>query len=451
MIAHDLVRTTLATVLRPGDAFADLFAERMTQAIYEIVAGRVDNARVRSEQGVGIRRIGERSSQHVHLPDISELGLAALVAALRDSSMPTPIMPVPPTQLTTSPVDEIVALGQAAAAEAERWCAGHSGTTVTTRVVVSSQAVLIGRSDGPIHEEVRDKAALHVEVVVRHERKVRKSRRSMGGQQIADLRADDRYLALARLPAEAALARLEAVAAPSGEMPVILGPGGPATLLHEACGHPLEADLAHHPGSAYYGSIGTRVAGPMVTVVDDPRAPDGAPLYHIDDEGVPAEATVLIERGILRDYLYDRRSAAQAGRATNGHARRLSYAYPPLPRMSTTYVQPGTLDPAEIIAATERGILVQSIAGGDTDMGSGRFNLQVDEGFLIEGGRISTPIRGAVLSGRGPEVLQAIDMVGNDCAFLSHGYLCNKLDQFPLVVSVGQPTLRVARMLVWGG
>ena len=450
MIDQDIAHKTLAAVTRQGDLFADLFAEDTAIATCTSNGGELSALLVRCHQGTSLRRVGRLRTQHVHTPGLGEAGLSALVKALQSGSISA--LPMPETGHGCAddlPVDEIVGLAHEVARETER--NGSLRVTAQVTVRLMRRSVLIARSDGAIVREARCYTKMTIEATARHANKVRSSQRQYGGPLVCDLRHNDIHLRLAREAAEAAVLRLEAVEAPLGEMTVILGPGGPATLLHEACGHALEADLAQHAQSAYHGCLGLQVAAPGVTLIDDPRAPEHAPFYHFDDEGHPAEPTVLIERGILRNYLYDLRSALAAGRASTGHGRRLNYAYPPLPRMSTTYMAPGDTSPEEIIAETARGIFVRSISGGDTDMGSGRFNLQVSEGYLVEDGRLTAPIRGAVLSGLGPAVLRSIDRVGNDSTFMNYCYVCNKLDQFPLLVSVGQPTLRVPRLLVWGG
>lgn len=453
MFDYELVRATLAAVLRPGDAFADLFAEQSTYVLYTATNGE-SSMRTRVEQGVGIRRVesGHTVSRHVHAPELSEETLGRLARSLRDeenvSRPPRCTAPaVPPVDI---PYEALQRLVKETTTEAQRAPGTQFQAQATASVRAVWRTVLVASSDGRVCLEERAYATLQVEVVIRHERKVRKSRRFTGASRLTDLWQDHRHLLLAREASENALYQMEAVPAPSGEMAVILGPGGPAVLLHEACGHALEADLALQTGAAYHGCLGERVAAPAITLIDDPAPSHGAALYHIDDEGSQAEPTILIEQGILRNYLYDRCRAAP-GQTSNGHARRLSYAYPPLPRMSTTYVAPGRDSAEEILAGTKKGILVRSILGGDTDMGSGRFNLQVEEGYLVENGRVIAPIGGAMLSGHGPQVLRSIDRVGNDCQFLNYGYTCNKLDQFPLVVSVGQPTLRVSQLYVWGG
>jgi len=450
MIADESVRRALATLAGPAHLFADLFAERTVIGAYEILNGVGRDVQLRARQGIGLRVTSAHGTRHVYTSDLSDTGLQMLTRTLQENQLARP-----PSSQAGHLHDEDASLADlksvagevSEAALAEN--VGQSEVNVIARLF--KQQVLIGCDDGGIVEDLRVYAAVRIDVTVRQGRKVRSSQRAMGARWVDDLREGDGHRAMARQAMQAALQRLEAIEAPSGEFPVILGPGGPATLLHEACGHPLEADLALHPKSAYHGLLQTQVAAPCVTLLDSPAALSHTPVYTYDDEGQPGQATVLIEKGVLRSYLFDRRTALAMGQQSNAHARRLSYAYPPLPRMSMTYIAPGESHPAEILAETPRGILVREINGGDTDMGSGRFNLQVNEAYLIEDGHITAPLKGIVLSGRGPDILRAIDRVGNDTTFVNHCYVCNKLNQFPLLVSIGQPTLRVSHMRVWGG
>lgn len=450
MIANQSVQRALATLAGPGHLLADLFAERTVIGAYEVLNGAGKDVQLRARQGIGLRVDDAEGTRYLSTSDLSEAGLQMLTRSMQEHQPPRP-----PGEQTGQLHDEDASLADlqrvagevSAAAMAEH--VGQADVNVIARMF--KQQVLIGCDDGSLAEDLRAYAAVRIDVTVRQGRKVRSSQRAMGARWVDDLRQGDGHRALARQAMQAALQRLEAIDAPSGEFPVILGPGGPATLLHEACGHPLEADLALHPKSAYHGLLHSQVAAPCVTLLDSPAALAHTPVYTYDDEGQPGQATVLIEQGILRSYLFDRRTARLLGQRSNAHARRLSYAYPPLPRMSMTYIAPGESYPAEILAETPRGILVQAINGGDTDMGSGRFNLQVNEAYLIENGRLTAPLKGIVLSGHGPDVLRAIDRVGNDTTFVNHCYVCNKLNQFPLLVSIGQPTLRVSNMRVWGG
>lgn len=450
MLDNDFVCSTLASIRQSGDELADLFAERSTQVIYEMTAHDTHDMRIRVEQGVGLRRVREGRTQYYHTPYLSEKGVEELAKRMhRETPTFYTFDNIEAPAIDALPVYEMKRTASEAALEAEKELHTYPSAQVITRIVANWQTVLIGCTDGSVLLEERHHAALHVEVLIREQKKVRRGKRSFGATPLGALSKDNRHLRIAREAAEAAITKMEAVKVTSGEMPVILSSGGPGVLLHEACGHALEADLACQPGSAFHGFLGKRIASSHVTVIDDPCADPDTPLYSFDDEGEDAQPTVLIEQGILRNYLYDRRCALP--HHSNGHGRRLSYKYPPLPRMSTTYVATGTSSLQEMLAATPRGIFVQSISGGDTDMGSGRFHLQVEEGYLIEQGNITAPVQGLILSGSGPDVLSSIDYVGDHCEFQHYCYLCNKLDQFPLVVSVGQPALRVAKLYVWGG
>lgn len=449
LIEADLIHKTVQAVLRPEDAFTDLFVEQTTVGVCSATADAVRTMEIRTQQGSSLRRVNATSQRLVHVPSISEVGMGLLIQAFANdrSSMQPASIPLLDTWMP--PMPEMVQIAQEVANEVKQQDPSRLQAEVFVRHL--RQVVLIGRSDGRLAQSTRYYTKLSIEAVVQHERKIRRSRRQAGSSHPHDLCHNQHHLQLARQAAEAAIQKVEAVPIASGEMTVILGPGGPATLLHEACGHALEADLAQHPKSAYYGRLGEQVAAPTVTVIDDPAAaPSQTPIYHLDDEGEPAQPTVLIEKGVLRNYLYDRRTALAAGEAANGHGRRLSYAYPPLPRMSATYLAPGEIPPADIIKETKYGLFVRDIAGGKTDMGSGRFNLHVNECYLVEDGHLTAPVQGVILSGHGPKVLNAIDRVGNDFEFLSLAYGCNKLDQFPLFVTVGQPTIRVQELAVQG-
>jgi TldD protein len=451
LVDPELARRASARAQRPDDLFGELFAEERIHTTYEIRSGIPITSRTRQERGLGLRAVAPTGVRLAHHGGLDEEALPALVTAVRDGGpVARRLGPSAGRAWPVHPGADAAALAAEAEAEADARAAGQDhDIDVTVKVIVLLQEVLVARPDRVVTEQ-RSTVSLHVQAKVRAGRQVRWGRRMMGSNELAGLARDDLHRRLARDAVASAVDRLDAIDAPTGPMPVVLGPGSPAMLLHEACGHALEADLLRRPASAFHGRSGTRVAAPELTLTDDPRQPGDGPQYGIDDEGEPAASAVLIDRGVLTGQLLDRWHAHELTVPSNGHGRRLSYAYPPLPRMASTYVGAGPHTADEIIAATPRGLYVTSIAGGDTDMGTGRFNLQVDEGYLIEGGRLGPPIRGAVLSGTGPGVLAGIDMVGNDVEMLCGAYVCNKLDQFPLLVNLGQPTLRVAELLVWG-
>jgi TldD protein len=246
-----------------------------------------------------------------------------------------------------------------------------------------------------------------------------------------------------------ALVNLDSVPAPAGEMPVVLGPGWPGVMLHEAVGHGLEGDFNRKKTSAFAGLIGQRVASPGVTVVDDGTIPDRRGSLSVDDEGTPTNCTVLIEDGILKGYMQDRLNARLMGMKPTGNGRRESFAYAPMPRMTNTYMLAGDKDPQEIIASVKRGLYAVNFGGGQVDITSGKFVFSASEAYLIEDGKVGKAVKGATLIGNGPDALTKISMIGNDLALDSGIGTCGK-DGQGVPVGVGQPTLRMDGLTVGG-
>jgi TldD protein len=252
----------------------------------------------------------------------------------------------------------------------------------------------------------------------------------------------------ARKVAQQALTKLAARPAPSGVMPVVIGPGGGGVLFHEACGHGLEADLVGKGASVFRGRIGERVASELVTIIDDGTMPEEWGCYAIDDEGSPAQRNVLIQDGVLTDYLWDHLRATKEGRPRSGNGRRQSYQHLPMVRMTNTYLTAGDGDPEAIVADTERGVYVKSLGGGQVNTATGDFVFGMTEAYLIEDGVITEPLREGNLIGNGPEVLTKIDAVGNDFAMGNPG-MCGK-DGQGVPVGDGVPTLRVTELTIGG-
>ncbi len=253
----------------------------------------------------------------------------------------------------------------------------------------------------------------------------------------------------AREAVRQALINLEAIPAPAGTMTVVLGPGWPGVLLHEAIGHGLEGDFNRKGTSAFSGRIGERVATPLCTVVDDGTLASRRGSLNIDDEGTPTQCTTLIERGVLKGYLQDKLNARLMKTAPTGNGRRESYAHLPLPRMTNTYMLPGEHDPAEIVASVERGLYAVNFGGGQVDITSGKFVFSASEAYLIENGRVTRPVKGATLIGNGPDVLTKVSMVGNDLKLDAGVGTCGK-DGQSVPVGVGQPTLKIESLTVGG-
>jgi TldD protein len=252
---------------------------------------------------------------------------------------------------------------------------------------------------------------------------------------------------IAQTAVRQALLMLKAGKAPGGTMPVVISSEAGGTMVHEAVGHGLEADLACEGLSVYHNKIGQRVANEKVTVVDDATVPNKRGSFQFDDEGVPAERTVLIEKGILKNYMFDRKVAMKHGFQPTGNGRRESYRFKPICRMTNTMILSGADDPAEIVRSTERGLFVRKMGGGQVNTVNGDFVFEVNEGYLIEKGKVGDPVRGAILTGNGPKVLQTIDKVGNDLGFAIG--TCGK-DGQGVPVGDAQPTLRIPELVIGG-
>jgi TldD protein len=321
---------------------------------------------------------------------------------------------------------------------------------VNVRIAATHETNLVVTTDGRMAADMRPLVRFDVSVIA--EQEGRRERGSAGGggrRSLAWFLENDRALAFAREAVRIALLNLEAVDAPAGPMPVVLGPGWPGVLLHEAVGHGLEGDFNRKGTSTFAGRIGQQVASPLCTVVDDGTLADRRGSLTIDDEGTPTQRTVLIENGILKGYLQDRLNARLMNTAATGNGRRQSYAHLPMPRMTNTFMLAGQHDPAEIIASVDRGLYAVNFGGGSVDITSGKFVFSATEAYLIEGGRVRQPVKGATLIGSGPEVMTRISMVGNDLALDEGVGTCGK-DGQSVPVGVGQPTLKVDEIVVGG-
>jgi len=310
--------------------------------------------------------------------------------------------------------------------------------------------VLVLGQDGVMHGDVRPLVRLNVSVIV--QQNGRREQGSSGGGARADYRyflEGERASDYVREAVRLALVNLEAVEAPAGNLTVVLGPGWPGVLLHEAVGHGLEGDFNRKGTSVFTGRIGEKVASPLCTVVDDGTLPGRRGSLNIDDEGTPTQYNVLIENGILKGYMQDKLNARLMGVQPTGNGRRESYAHLPMPRMTNTYMLAGQHDPGEIITSVENGLYAKNFAGGQVDITSGKFVFSTSEAYLIENGKITRPVKGATLIGNGPEVLTRVSMVGNDLELDPGVGSCGK-DGQSVPVGVGQPSLRVDGLTVGG-
>jgi TldD protein len=322
------------------------------------------------------------------------------------------------------------------------------------QVIVSLSAtldtVLVAGSDGTLAADVRPLVRLSVQVIAEQNGRREQGYAGGGGRYgYRELLENGRAMAFADEAVRQALVNLDSIDAPAGTMTVVLGPGWPGVLLHEAIGHGLEGDFNRKGSSAFAGRMGQRVAAPGVTVVDDGTLQGRRGSLTVDDEGTPTECTTLIEDGILKGYMQDKLNARLMGMAPTGNGRRESFAQLPMPRMTNTYMLAGQHDPQEIIRSVKRGLYAVNFGGGQVDITNGKFVFSASEAYLIEDGKITAPVKGATLVGSGPDVLTRVSMIGNDLALDEGIGVCGKEGQ-SVPVGVGQPTLRVDAMTVGG-
>ncbi|MTC58797.1 metalloprotease TldD [Providencia rustigianii] len=316
------------------------------------------------------------------------------------------------------------------------------------------EQVLVAATDGTLASDIRPLVRLSVSVLVEHDGKRERGASGGGGRYGYEYFLEihqgqvvaEQY---AREAVRMALVNLSAIAAPAGMMPVVLGAGWPGVLLHEAVGHGLEGDFNRRGTSVFSGKVGEQVASSLCTVVDDGTIVGRRGSLAVDDEGVPGQYNILIENGILRNYIQDKHNARLMGVAPTGNARRESYAHLPMPRMTNTYMLAGQSTPEEIIASVEKGLYAPNFGGGQVDITSGKFVFSTSEAYLIENGKITSPVKGATLIGSGVEAMQQISMVGNDLALDKGVGVCGKEGQ-SVPVGVGQPTLKLDKMTVGG-
>ncbi|MEX1993844.1 MAG: metalloprotease TldD [Steroidobacteraceae bacterium] len=321
---------------------------------------------------------------------------------------------------------------------------------VVATLAAVHEIILVAASDGTLAADVRPLVRMNVSVIVEQDGRREQGYAGTGGRHsLEEFVADGRPLRLAREAVRQATVNLDAVAAPAGTMPVVLGPGWPGVLLHEAIGHGLEGDFNRRGTSAFSGRIGERVASELCTVVDDGTLAGRRGSLNVDDEGTPTSCTTLIEHGVLKGYLQDKLNARLMGMKPTGNGRRESFAHTTLPRMTNTYMLPGPHDPQEIIRSVKRGLYAVNFGGGQVDITSGKFVFSASEAYLIEDGRITAPVKGATLVGNGPDVLTRVSMVGNDLMLDEGIGSCGK-DGQTVPVGVGQPTLRVDALTVGG-
>ena len=421
--------------------------------------GRIKSASFDTTQGFGLRAVADEAAGYAHSSELSEDAIRRAAATVRAvASGYSGVLAGPPVGTNRLLYTEqnplgLVDLGAKTRLLAEIDAYARSRDPRVKQVMASLsgvwQAVQIIRPDGRV-ADIRPLVRLSVAIVVGEGDRMETGSSGAGGRV-----GYDRYLDPQQWKAQVdealrqALTNLGSVPAPAGEMTVVLGPGWPGVMLHEAVGHGLEGDFNRKKTSAFSGMIGQRVAARGVTVVDDGTMPDRRGSLTVDDEGTPTNYTVLIEDGILKGYMQDRMNARLLGAAPTGNGRRQSFAHAPMPRMTNTYMLAGAQDPQEIIASVNRGLYAVNFGGGQVDITSGKFVFSASEAYLIEDGKIGPAVKGATLIGNGPDALTKVTMVGNDLRLDDGIGTCGK-DGQSVPVGVGQPTLRMDGLTVGG-
>jgi TldD protein len=451
----------LSTVLGAAVDAADIYFQLARDESWALEDGIVKEGSASIEQGVGVRALaGEKTgfaySDEIVLPALEEAARAARAIASSGASGRVPALAPATGHSLYLPIDPVGSLSDddkvAWLERVDRETRRIDPRIVQVMASVSSsfEVVLVARSDGRLAADVRPLVRFNVSVIAEQDGRREAGYSGMGGRiSLAELVAGERPLALGREAARQALVNLGAVPAPAGAMTVVLGPGWPGILLHEAIGHGLEGDFNRKGTSAFSGRVGERVAAEGVTVVDDGTLSARRGSLNVDDEGTPTQCTTLIEDGILKGYLQDSLNARLMGTRSTGNGRRESFAHMTLPRMTNTYMRPGRHDPGEILASVERGIYAVNFGGGQVDITSGKFVFSAAEAYLIENGKVGAPIKGATLIGNGPDVLTRVSMVGNDLKLDDGIGTCGKEGQ-SVPVGVGQPTLRIDGLTVGG-
>ena len=461
-ITERLLERCLGEALSAGGDYADLYFESVASFSIGLDESIVKSASQGVSAGCGIRVVSGERTGYAYTDDLSADRLlhaaktAALIASgpakqpvvgFQEATTAPSLYPAPAVELDTDlsiKLDLVMRADRAARAFDSRI------TQVRASYSDELRRILIAASDGTFASDTQPLARLNVFVLAKEADRTSKGTSGGGGRvEIDFFQTEKTPEHFAREAARQAVLQLGAVAAPAGEMEVVLGPGWPGVLLHEAVGHGLEADFNRKKTSAFAGLIGRSVASSKVTVVDNGTMPNRRGSLNVDDEGSATQETVLIENGILKGYLSDKLSSRLMNMPHTGNGRRESYQQIPMPRMTNTYMLPGDDAPEDIIRSVKRGLYAVNFGGGSVDITSGKFVFSASEAYLIEDGKVTAPVRDATLIGNGPEALKYVSMVGNDLELDEGVGTCGK-DGQSVPVGVGMPTIKLDRMTVGG-
>ena len=451
----------LARLTPAGADDADIYLQHAVTESWFLEDGIVKSGSHHTERGAGLRTVAGEKTGFAYSDDLAPAALADAAEAARGivrsggegrvgamHGTHTPALYGDADPLASLPAADKLALMQRADA------AARAASPLVTQVMVSLagqyEVIFVARADGHRAADVRPLVRLNVTVIAEREGRREQASSGAGGRGLyTRFFEGDTPEKLAQEAVRQACVLLDAIPAPAGTMPVVLGPGWPGVLLHEAVGHTLEGDFNRKGSSLFSGRMGEQIVSPLVSVVDDGTLPHRRGSLTIDDEGTPSQCTPLIENGVLTGYIQDRLNARLMGVAPTGNGRRESFAHLPMPRMTNTYMQAGPHPASEIIQSVKKGLYAVNFGGGQVDITSGNFTFSATEAYLIEDGRITRPVRGATLIGNGPEALTRISMVGGDLELDRGVGVCGK-DGQSVPVGVGQPTLKIDLMTVGG-
>jgi TldD protein len=457
----DTLRCALHDLTATGADDGDIYLESSTSESWSLEDGLIKTGSHSHDKGVGVRAISGEKVGFAYADELTAAALSEAVFAARGIVQTNNSQPVQAWRsqqvsslygeenpLAAWPVAEKLSLLRRAD-EAAR-SASAKVVQVMASLSASYEHITVAAVDGTLASDIRPLVRMNVSVIVEHEGRRETGGAGAGGRgSYAQFFGGDKPESLAKEAVRLALVALEARPAPAGNMTVVLGPGWPGILLHEAVGHGLEGDFNRKGTSAFSGKIGQKVASELCTVVDDGTLPHRRGSLSIDDEGTQSQCTTLIQDGILQGYIQDKLNAKLMGVAATGNGRRESYAHLPMPRMTNTYLKAGPHNPADIISSVKKGLYAVNFGGGQVDITSGNFTFSASEAYLIEDGKITAPVKGATLIGNGPEALQRVSMLGNDLKLDDGVGVCGKNGQ-GVPVGVGQPTLRIDSMTVGG-
>ncbi|MFC1496618.1 TldD/PmbA family protein [Candidatus Margulisiibacteriota bacterium] len=447
----------LFMALSTGGDFAEIFIEDANGTTVGCEDNKIERIVTGNSHGAGIRVIKDKTVSYACTTNLTLKNMlktarqAASGFSGKAKDIKFELVPKVADKLITIRrrpsevvIDEKVALVETLNKTARSF--GDKVVQVTARYIDSNQGVTIANSEGAYVEDNRIRTRFFVNVIVTNGTILQTGYEAPGGTVGFELIEEFHPEKLARSATERALLMLEAPHAPAGKMPVVLHSSAGGTMIHEACGHALEADFILKKTSIFGGKVGKQVASPLITVIDDATIPGKYGTYNFDDEGNVGQKTILIENGILKGFMADKYNARQLGIRETGNGRRESYLSKPVPRMTNTIIAPGKTDPDEIVTSIDNGLLVKHMGGGEVNVTNGDFVFDVTEGYLVEKGKIKGPIRGAILTGNGPKVLEIIDLVGSDLGYQTG--VCGKFDHAP--VGDAQPTIRIPEIVVGG-